>query len=71
MSLLLANGHPDAADYPISRLWDEAALVIERKNSDLVNIAVVIQKATSTTGMTAGRESAKAFSEFVKALNGD
>jgi hypothetical protein len=71
VSLLLANGHPDAGDYPIAMVWDEAEIVVDRKNGELVTVAVVIQKATSTTGMTAGAEAVKAFNDFIRGLTGE
>jgi hypothetical protein len=39
--------------------------VVERQNRNLVNLAVIIQKATSTTGMTASKETVKAFTDFI------
>jgi hypothetical protein len=45
--------------------------VVERINGYLVNLSVVIQKATATTGMTASRESVEAFNKFVKLIGGD
>lgn len=66
-----ANGHPDAIDYPIAMVWEEAELVVDRKNGELATIAVVIQRATSTTGMTAGKETAAEFNKFIKGLTGE
>lgn len=45
MSLLLANGHPDARNYPIGMLIDEANLVIERANLATVLEANLLQQA--------------------------
>jgi hypothetical protein len=45
--------------------------VVERQNRNLVNLAVIIQKATGTTGMTASKESVKEFNDFIKKMNGD
>ncbi|MEG3175867.1 hypothetical protein U1872_06465 [Sphingomonas sp. RB3P16] len=55
----------------ISQVWEEAEIVVERKNGELVTAAVVIQKATSTTGMTAGKEAVAAFNTFIKGLSGE
>lgn len=32
-------------------------------------LAVVVQKATSTTGMTAGKDAVKGFNDFIKELS--
>ena len=69
--MLLANGHPDAGDYPVGKLWDEAEFVVDRKNGEWATLALVVQQATSTTGMTAGPKAHKAFKEFIKGLTGD
>lgn len=70
---MLDHGHPvdEVYDYCIARIWDEAEFVVERQNRNLVNLAVIIQQATSTTGMTASKETAKSFQDFIKKLNGD
>jgi len=68
---LLDHGHPDAYAYSVSRIWEEAELVVERQNRMIVNLAVVIQKATGTTGMTASKETVKSFNDFIKTLNGE
>lgn len=52
-------------------VWEEAELVVDRKNGELATIAVVIQRATSTTGMTAGKETAAEFNKFIKGLTGE
>lgn len=67
----MAAGHPDAGDYVIAQVWDEVGIVKERQDHQLVMLAVVVQKATSTTGMTASKESVEAFNRFIKDLNGE
>ncbi len=69
--MLLDHGHPDPYEYPIARIWEEAELVVERQNRGLLNLAVIIQKATGTTGMTASKETVKEYNDFIKLLNGD
>lgn len=71
MSLLLALGQPDAADYTVGQVWVEAALYEERQRSKMVDMAVVIQMATSTTGMVASKESHKAFKEFIEDMQSE
>lgn len=57
--------------YPIGRVYDEANLITERRNSELVSLAVIVQAATGTTGMTAGKEAVDHFRKVVDALQGD
>lgn len=57
--------------YPIGRVADEAALITRRENQLLVSLAVVVQSATGTTGMTAGKEASQNFKSLVEGLNGD
>jgi uncharacterized protein YggE len=45
--------------------------VVERLNRNIVSLAVIIQKATATTGMTASKESVKSFNDFLKKMNGE
>jgi hypothetical protein len=68
-NLLLANGHPDAWDYPLSRVFDEASLIVERRNGELATMAVIIQSATATTGMGASKKSADHFKKLIKTLS--
>lgn len=65
--MLLANGHPEARDYPIGMVFDEASLVAERQNRQMASLGVIVQSATMTTGMGATKETA---AEFVKLING-
>lgn len=68
---MLDHGHTEVYQYPIARIWEEAELVIERLNRNLVSLAVIIQKATATTGMTASKESVKGFNDLIKSMNGE
>lgn len=68
MNLLLASGHPEALHYPIGRVYDEARLIVERRNGELVSMAVVIQAATATTGMTASEKAVDHFRKLLKEL---
>lgn len=69
MSLLLASGHPQAMHYPIGRVFDEAALVVERRNGELVTMGVLIQAATATTGFAASKETAGHFTKLIEELS--
>lgn len=71
MSLLLASGHPQAMHYPLGRVFDEARLVVERRNNELATIGVIIQNATATTGMGANKETKEIFTKLIKGLSGD
>jgi hypothetical protein len=56
VSLLRDHGHPDAADYRIATVWDEASIVAERVKGIIATQAVLIQAATATTGFAARSE---------------
>lgn len=68
---MLASGHPGALSYPIGRVFDEARLVVERRNGELATLGVIIQSATATTGMTAGKDAGTLFQNLIKRLTGD
>lgn len=65
------HGHPDAGDYPIAMVFDEASLVVDHLNRQQATLGVVIQAATATTGMAAGREANALFRKLVESLNGE
>jgi len=69
VSLLLGNGHPAAAHYPIGMLYDEAELVRSRVDQQLAAIGVVVQAATMTTGFGASKESYETFTGLISKLN--
>ena len=60
-----------AMRYPIGRVFDEAKLVVERRNGELATLAVIIQSATMTTGMGASKKSGDHFQKLVKSLTGE
>jgi hypothetical protein len=62
---LLANGHPEAYDYPLGLLWDEAALVIDRVNALEVTRATLVKLAISAA-LT--KEGGKAFRKVASDL---
>jgi hypothetical protein len=71
----MAAGHPEARDYPLGLLFDEAELVSERKNHDMATIALLTDLAISkqpnqmvkhqSTAKTARR-----FNDLIKKLTG-
>lgn len=63
MSLLLANGHPEASRYPIGWLMDEAKLVKERMQIQDANQAVWTKRAIAAV---LDKEGAKLFEELVE-----
>lgn len=65
VSLLLANGHPNAGSYPIGRLWLESEIVVERINKHLADEALMTQLAVSTL---MSEEAGKTFNERIKDL---
>lgn len=57
VSLLLANGHPEAPHYPVHRVWEEAELVTARLNHTMVTEAILTQMAVaSLLSKDSGRE---------------
>ncbi|ESQ85388.1 hypothetical protein AEAC466_04265 [Asticcacaulis sp. AC466] len=50
---MLANGHTDAQFYPLCRVWEEAAIVVERENSRIKTDAILTNQAVSTAIATA------------------
>lgn len=48
MSLLKDAGHPTAHRYPIGMVFDEAALVVERRNSDQATATALLQLAVAS-----------------------
>lgn len=65
MSLLLANGHPDAAFYPIHRVWEEAELVTDRLNQTLATESLLLQMAVSSL---LNAEAGRTFQKTIKRL---
>lgn len=71
MNLLLASGHPEAGEYPIGRVFDEAKLLVDRRNGELATLGVIIQSATATTGMSASKDAGEHFKKLITSLSGD
>lgn len=66
VSLLLANGHPDARDYPVHRVWEEAELVVDRVNKDLSTETLLLQMAVSSLF---SKEAGQEFQKIIKRLS--
>ena len=60
-----------AMSYPIGRVFDEARLVVDRKNGELATVAMIIHSATLATGMGASKKAGDHFQKLVKTLSGD
>lgn len=61
----MANGHPDAVQYPIHKVWEEADLVTSRLNQVMATETLLLQMAVSSLfNKEAGRE----FSKIIKRL---
>lgn len=61
----MANGHPDAAEYPVHRVWEEAELVVQRIDQASASEALLLQMAVSSLFVKdAGRE----FQKIIKRL---
>jgi hypothetical protein len=66
-SLLLANGHPEAYDYPIGLLQDETRFVSDRVNSLEVTRAILLRMAVSTIfSKEAGKQFTKSTTELAE-----
>lgn len=65
MSLLLANGHTQAHDYPLGMVWVEAELVVQRVNRQEADRATLLQMAVSSI---LSKKAAKAFDKATKRM---
>lgn len=65
VSLLMANGHPDARHYPIGLVWTEAEMVTNRINNDMATTALLNQMAVSSLFSKEGGEQ---FTKIIKEL---
>jgi len=68
VSLLLANGHPEAMNYPLGMVSDEAELIVERQNRNLATGAILMQAAVGSTQYT---EMGEVFRQLIAELNGE
>ena len=66
-SLLEANGHPDAREYPIATLIVEAAIVRRRLSERLADDSEMIASAISSMF---GKEGGKTFARQIEQLRG-
>lgn len=66
MSLLLANGHPEAWGYPLGMVFDEANFIVERQNSMIATQVLLQQQAINALLSKNGR---KQFTKTLKNLN--
>jgi len=57
--------------YHLARVFDEAGLVVDRKNGEMATLGVIIQSATMTTGMGASQDAQKHFQTLIKGLAGE
>ncbi len=69
---MVANGHSDAETYVLGRIFDEAQLAVDRRNSEFVTLAIMVQAATATTaGTAANKDTQKAFQNLLKHFDED
>ena len=73
LSLLLANGHPDAASYPLGFLNDEAHLIVERENGLTAAQALATRSAVASVVDSAfgGKKAHETFKQLIKQLIGE
>lgn len=63
----MAAGHPDAAFYPVHRVWEEARLVVQRENTREASNALLLQLAVSSA-MTGSKSARTAFKDMIEDL---
>jgi len=52
-------------------VFDEAKIVVERRNGEMATVGVIIQGATATTGMGASKDTVDHFKKLITGLSGD
>lgn len=67
VSLLIGNGHAGAAQYPLVKVYREAAVVEERMNSVSVTNAVLMQMAVASL---LSKEAGKEFKKIIEKIGG-
>lgn len=68
MSLLLSEGHSDAANYPLGMVDDEVEIIISRINGFMATEGVILQSAGASIMTKKGGEH---FQKLIKSLSGD
>lgn len=68
VSLLYANGHPEARHYPVPTLWMETKIVRKRLNNDFATSATLLQMAVAGVLST---DANTAFEKKIKELTGN
>jgi hypothetical protein len=66
VSLLLSQGHPSAAQYPLCTLFTEARIAKHRINMELATQAILVQSAL--VSIHGGKDGQKAFTKLIKGL---
>lgn len=72
----MAAGHPEARDYPLGMLFEEAELVVERTNQHMATAATLADLVISKQPNQAVKPSSTAkirrrFNDILKKLTGD
>lgn len=67
-SLLLSEGHQQANQYPLSRLWIEAEIVRERVNQRIATESTMMQAVIVAVLSPAKGEGAKHLQKLLKGL---
>jgi hypothetical protein len=66
VSLLLSQGHPSAAQYPLCTLFAEARIAKHRLNMELITQAILVRDAINS--VIGGKDGQKAFNKLIKGL---
>jgi len=76
VSLLLANGHRDAQEYPVGLVFEESQLAVDRINGMLATEATILHAVMATAVSAFGKKGSAqkanaALSKLIKDLGGD
>ncbi|WP_281686693.1 hypothetical protein [Pseudomonas citronellolis] len=66
MSLLMAEGHPQARRYPLAFLWSEARICRQRHNQAVMQEAAVMQAVIGAS--IGGKKGARHLSNLLKRI---
>lgn len=61
----MSEGHPDALNYPVHRVWEETELVVARTNQILATETLLTQMAVSSLF---SKEAGRDFNKLIKRL---
>lgn len=66
ISFLLDHGHPDAINYRVGQVWEEAAIVRARLDHVRINDALLMH--STITGVIGGKAGNRVFKDHIDSL---